>query len=285
MSWEDAELFFDSNPDLKYVQTYQYPSFPTARQDKEELPFKDLRVRQAMNMAVNQQEILDDYYEGNAELLGWPYYPCASHQYLYVPLEDMSETAQELYEYHPDKAKELLAEAGYPNGFKTQIDCLNTQVDLVSIIREYLLDVGIDMKINVLEPGVFNSVDRGRKHEEMIMKSPKMAAHTFRMHEVRKESFDNLSFYDNPRTRAVYIEMNKLLGYDDQAWMALVKEIVPFMVEECVMGIWLPVPYAYNMWWPWVKNFRGETDIGFFTPNKMATYIWIDQELKKSMGY
>ena len=284
--WEDANELTRANPKLEKQQTFAMAYFPTARQDKPELPFDDVKVRQAMNLAVNKVDIAKSYYQGNAEVMGWPFYPCATHKYLYTPLDQMPADVQEIVKGgNADKAKQLLKDAGYPNGFKTNIVCTSDQVDLLSIVREQLLSVNIDMEIRVLEAGVFRSVNRGRSHEQMIMKEPKMAANVFRMHEVRKESFDNLSFYDNPKMRAVYNEMNKYLGRDDMKWQAMIKAEVPFMIQECVMGIWLPVPYAYNMWQPWIKNYYGCSDIGFFTPTEAAWYAWIDQDLKKSMGH
>jgi ABC-type transport system substrate-binding protein len=45
-----------------------------------------------------------------------------------------------------------------------------------------------------------------------------------------------------------------------------------------------PMSSRYNFWWPWVKNYKGELTIGYY--NSIWTqYIWIDQDLKKAMGY
>ena len=52
-----------------------------------------------------------------------PYYDCKEYADLYLGLDDpeMPASVKELYSYNPDKAKELLKEAGYPNGFKTSL--------------------------------------------------------------------------------------------------------------------------------------------------------------------
>jgi peptide/nickel transport system substrate-binding protein len=66
--------------------------------------------------------------------------------------------------------------------------------------------------------------------------------------------------------------------------MKLIKDITPFMLEQS-WGIWMPVSYKYTMWWPWVKNFNGEQQMSFAKPFEFTQYVWIDQAMKKSLGY
>jgi len=285
ISWDDFQLLEEQLPGLENIHLYGMSSFLVARVDKPELPFADLRVRQAMNLALNQQEILDEYYDGQGELLSWPWYSWKEHEDVYIPLEELPETVQEYFEYHPDKAKQLLTEAGYPNGFKTHIACSAASVDLLSICREQLLNVGIDMEIQVLEGGVFSSYLRGRKHDEMIIAGGKFHFLPWFFYEIRIENFDNCAFYENPKTRAAYEECQPTVMKDaDESWRIL-KEITPFMLEECVMGGYLPVPYVYDMWWPWLQNWYGATRMGQWEPETNFRYAWIDMDMKRSMGY
>ena len=43
--------------------------------------------------------------------------------------------------------------------------------------------------------------------------------------------------------------------------------------------------YVYTAWWPWVKNYGGELRAGAVRPGPIYARIWVDQELKKKMGY
>jgi peptide/nickel transport system substrate-binding protein len=164
IAWEDWEdLQKTVGYKFEYVQTFGANFLPTGRQDKD-LPFEDVRVRQAMNLAVDKVGILRDYYKGHGDILGWPYYNTPAYKDLLTPLDQLPANVQELVKGgNPEKAKQLLKEAGYPNGFKTNIVSSTTeQTDFLSIIKGQLGKAGIDMEIKVVEPGVFRSIERGR---------------------------------------------------------------------------------------------------------------------------
>jgi peptide/nickel transport system substrate-binding protein len=286
IAWEDGESLIKSNPQLMSRQGYVAPSFPVGRLDKPELPFKDIRVRQAMNMAVNKKALIDSYYGGHAALLGYPWPPTRTYEKIYTPLEQQSKGVQELFVFSTEKAKQLLKEAGYPNGFKTKIVCdgSSTQPDLLSIIREDLLKVGIDMEIQPRETGVYTSIYRGRTHEEMLMKGSVDYAFPFRMLMVRQESFDNPAYFEAPYTRKAYEDISRIVGIDDAAVNGILKDVGKFSLEQA-WGIWLPAPQQYRIWWPWVGNYHGEATLGYDNQLGYIPYLCIDNTLKRSMGY
>jgi peptide/nickel transport system substrate-binding protein len=272
------------SPDLEYKTVVAGPTLLVMRVDKPELPFYDIKVRRAMNIAMNQQEMVDEYYGGNAVLFGVPYPPSPTYSEIFTPLEEQSAEVQEMYTYNPARAKELLAEAGFPDGFTTKINCSSAEVDYLSIAREYLLDVGIDMVIEPLESSVFRSVGRGRTHEEMITEFCVDYAFPFRLLMVRQESFDNRSYFEDPFTRQSYEAINEVIGKDDAEVNRLIKAVGKFSLEQA-WGIWMPAPLQYTMWWPWVQNYHGEGTIGYDSQNTYNHYIWTDMALKKAMGY
>jgi len=284
ISWEDANLLLEQYQDLRYITTPADLMSPWMRVDKPELPFSDVRVRQAMNLAVNQQEILDVYYDGNAYLVGHPYPPGKTWDPFYTPLEEMPEAVQELFTYNPEKAKQLLTEAGYPDGFSTKINCDPASADFMSLIKDYLLAVDIDMEIETIESTAFRSMGRARTHEEMIYKPAPASSFPWKMHTVREESFDCPSFFEHPFTRDIYNQVNTYYGKDAAKVAELLKEAVPFELEQAC-AIWVPRPIVYTMWWPWLQNYRGEGTLGYDNQLCWTHYIWVDQDLKKSMGY
>lgn len=109
-------------------------------------PLQDVRVRQALCHAVNRQEVSDFLFGGKSHLIG-------SH--MISTLEKWYEPqAENLYEYNIEKAKELLTQAGYPNGFELEItvpSSFSQHVDTAQILVEQLAKVGVKATIKKVE--------------------------------------------------------------------------------------------------------------------------------------
>ena len=114
-----------------------------------EPPFSDVRVRQAVNLAINREAMA-------AELLQGSSLPaicfCARTSPTFNPPPDWAG-----YEYNPEKAKALLAEAGYPDGFKTIFETSTEgsgqvmPVQMAEWIQRDLAQVGIDVQLRTFE--------------------------------------------------------------------------------------------------------------------------------------
>jgi peptide/nickel transport system substrate-binding protein len=118
-------------------------------------PFNDVRVRQAMSLAIDRQGILDATAEGVGVFN--PAVPAALKDWT-LPLDQLGEGAK-YFKYDPKEAKRLLAAAGYPNGFPGSL-CFTTYgstilVDAMQLIVKYLKDVGIDARIDQKEYGAY----------------------------------------------------------------------------------------------------------------------------------
>jgi len=76
---------------------------------------------------------------------------------------------KEEYAYNPTAAKKLLADAGYPTGFKTNVVAdTAVDLDLLKIVKSYLSQVGIDMEIRLMDSAAWSDfVLLGHKHDQM----------------------------------------------------------------------------------------------------------------------
>jgi len=109
-------------------------------------PFHNVKVRQAIGYAVDRKLIAETIYMGYVTPTNqfgapgvWAYNP------------DLP------FEYNPEKAKQLLAEAGYPNGFSTTITGMPQHSDLMAAIQAFLADVGINVEVNVVESAKYHA--------------------------------------------------------------------------------------------------------------------------------
>jgi peptide/nickel transport system substrate-binding protein len=292
LTWEDfADLQKTTPYPVESVVTYGANVQPTGREDK--APFDNLKVRQALNLAIDKQAILKDYYKGHGQLLGWPYYPTPEYSDLYIPLEQLptkpalegsGASVQELIKGgNPEKAKQLLKEAGYPNGFKTSIySYQTTDTDFLSIIKAQLAPVGVDLDIKVVDGGVYRNLEQQRTFEQMFYKPAKQYFLAHYMFELRKESQDCPSFFDSPEVRATLVTINKTLAVDDKAWRKALKDLTPYMLEQAI-AIWLPVSDKYNAWQPWLKNYYGASTLGAMLPWHWLYFSWMDTDQKSKL--
>ncbi|MCR5670791.1 MAG: ABC transporter substrate-binding protein [Butyrivibrio sp.] len=127
-------------------------------------PFNDVRVRQALCYAVDPKEIMDFVSDGEGVEIGSAMYP-AFTKYFMPELNDT-------YNYDPEKAKELLAEAGLADGFEFTITVPSNytqHVDTAQVISEQLKKVGVTANIQEVEWNTWLSdVYADRKYETTI---------------------------------------------------------------------------------------------------------------------
>ena len=278
---EFKEMSANTRWKFESKKTYGFFSQPTGREDKD-LPFNNIKVRQAMNLAVDKVDIAENYYEGDADVMGYPYNSGKPLEAYYTPLDQLPAFCQELIKGdNVEKAKQLMKEAGYEVGFKTVIGCTQNDVDLLSIIREDLLQINIDMELKVYEAGAFSTTERSFGWQEMWFKNAKQSFMPYYMFEMRPESGDTAAFWDSPETRAVYNDIQTYLGIDDSKWSMGLKSVTPLIIESS-FAIWLPQPFKWSVWQPWLKNYYGATTQGNFVPFHHTYFNWIDQSLKSS---
>jgi len=190
-------------------------------------PLRDIRVRQALNYAVDRQMILDFVSEGKGFIVGSNMYPAFGKYY-----EDLSD----FYSYDPTRAKQLLAEAGYAEGFDFVITVPGNypfHVDTAQVVCEQLKAVGINCSINTVEWGTwYDEVYKGRNYHGTILGFDASGAMTAQSLLARYESSHakNMSNYVSQRYDEVY---NAALTATDEAeQIELYKQAQRILAED-----------------------------------------------------
>ncbi|MBX3499865.1 MAG: ABC transporter substrate-binding protein [Alphaproteobacteria bacterium] len=281
--WQNVDSLKKSAPQLQWNRWLnQSGTFMAFQVDQK--PFDDVRVRRALNMAVNKQEIVKAYYNGHAELFAYPMHP--DYVGYFEPLESMPDSVKELFTYDPAKAKKLLAEAGHPNGFSFKVQvcaCNPDHMDLLPLIAAYLEQIGVKIEIQPMEYAAFLSAMTTRKMTPGYFMNN---GHTNPTTTIRKSFTTGQQWNPSGWSDKAYdARMDEVYRTRDESKrQAMLKEMTREILDKAPY-IWMPTPYVYSAWWPWVKNYGGELRAGAVRPGPIYARIWVDQDLKKKMGF
>jgi peptide/nickel transport system substrate-binding protein len=184
----------------------------------------DVRVRQALNYAVDRQTIIDALLGGTATPLGQPFVPGG---FGYNP-------NNEAYPYDPDKARELLAEAGYGDGLNIKLTAQNTILsDVLTALVDYFADVGVTAELEVIEPGLGNQRLLAGDYDPLFM-STWYPAETFFHFLIRCEGL--ISTYCNQELEPLLLEEKQTLDIGERN--QIIWQITDVLREEAP-ALWL----------------------------------------------
>jgi|WetSurMetagenome_2_1015567.scaffolds.fasta_scaffold00622_8 peptide/nickel transport system substrate-binding protein len=168
LSFEQSQSLSKTNTDLKQAK------LPFGAQSLDMMfgvkPFDDIRVRQAMQLAIDTQMIARTHYGGAVDGLpaglANPVIAAAGWGFAY---KDWPQSLKDEYTYNPTKAKQLLKDAGYPDGFKTNIIAPSAAADmeLIQIFKAELMEIGIDMEIRAMDMPAWINLAMMRKADQL----------------------------------------------------------------------------------------------------------------------
>ncbi len=283
--WEDAEVLLQSNPELGFAKQVWDKSDGALGFRCDRAPFNDIRVRRAMAMGIDRQAIQRDYYGGKAVLFSYPSLDDISYfKGVFVPLDQLPESSRELWEYHPDKAKQLLAEAGYPNGFKFSAVLYSDLADMAQIYKADLAKVGVNMELDVKEYSVFISLTATwpQKHKDSCFDEVSTTGIAIGTN-LFPGSAGNKPIVNDPFVNEIRFKLNSFELMQNQAERTRLEKELSLYIMSQAWAIEPPAPYIYHLWTPWVKNLYGPNG-GLTNRDGSFFYVWIDQGLKAKMG-
>ena len=192
-----------------------------------EKPFDDVRVRQALSYAIDKQAVIDLAFDGFGIPLGTSMFPSFAKYY--------DESLTSYYEYDPAKAMELLAEAGYPDGFDMTITVPSNytpHVNTATVLVELLREVGINAEIQPVDWGTWlEDVYNKRQFQSTItgLTSDNMTARKLleRFGSDAGNNFTNYSNADYDETLA-----KALAAVDDGEQTELYKSLERILTED-----------------------------------------------------
>jgi peptide/nickel transport system substrate-binding protein len=255
-------------------------------------PFNDIRVREAMQMAIDLPTIASTYYGGLVSpepstltsdyLKGWGF-----------PYDQWPQDLKDQYAYNPTAAKQLLADAGYPKGFNTDVVADNSgDMGLLQIVKSYFAAVGINMDIRAMDPASWATfVQTSHKYDQLAFRSIGLLGRSFepgtQLTLFQTGSSFNYQMISDPVFDAFYAKFMAAISIDDVK--QVVKDANEYVAQHHFLISLLP-PVGYSLYQPWLKGYNGQyisisavagPSLLYFYPAR----FWIDQNLKKSLGH
>lgn len=247
----------ESNPDVtvfrKDAPTTNFLAFTCKNS-----PMDNVKVRQAIDMAINKQAILDVVYQGTGLIATGPMSPG-----IWAFNTELPE-----HKYDPEAAKALLAEAGYPDGLKLSITCNEdqTRLDIAEMVQSQLAQIGVEIEIITLEWGAFidkvyvGSMDMFGLGWTADTGDPDYALYAS-FHSSMHGEGGNMSFYSNP-------EVDRLL---DLGRTSTDPEVRKQAYKEAQEIIWEEVPCVF---------LQNPEDLIAYNSNLKGFGMRVDNQLK-----
>ncbi len=249
-----------------------------------EPPFDNVDVRRAMMVGTDLKAFADLQGVG----------PLPKHWYpvpegtvdAHISIEKLPKDIQLLYDYDPVKAKKMLADAGYPDGLSIEhwVTTVPAALDRAALLKAMWAKIGVEVEIKPHEALVNTEALRAGTYVNLIEDGPKVGNPIlFPYVHGYTEDWFNAAKWSNKEFDALGDQLMQYIDVPEQN--SLVKEMTLIFLRE--------VPYlprslvvTGHYWWPWIKNYYGERSLGDSgQPLPMMGHAWLDQSMKKSMGF
>ena len=235
-------------------------------------PFTDVRVRRAVSHAIDRQALIEAVWGRGAPtpavasgLVEWS-----------LPIDELGEEAK-YYRYDPKEARRLLAEAGFPKGFKTQLTVSNGYgrdlLDDAQLIQQHLKDVGIETELKIQEYGAYVATAVQGKFEGLVDGPSGVTwepdGRLYRAYAA--DSSRNMGHVNDPTLTAMLKEQR--WTKDLEARKKIIFDIQRYVAEQQYY-VYLNSNTITTSWQPYVKNFAPNHSFDY---GNRAAALWLER--------
>jgi peptide/nickel transport system substrate-binding protein len=268
---QDVEALKKTHPNLVY-QDFVSNVTNAIFMRTDMAPFNDVRVRRAISHAIDRQGLIEAVWVRGEPtpavargLIEWS-----------LPIDQLGAGAK-YYQYDPKEARHLLAEAGYPNGFKTQLTVSpgygRDLLDDAQLVQQYLKDVGIEVEMKIQEYGAYVATTAQGKFEGLVRGPYGIAwepdSPLYRSH--ASDSSWNTGHVNDATITAMLKEQRRTK--DLEARKKLIYDIQRYAAEQQYY-VYLHSSMITGSWQPYVKNYVPNLSFDY---GGRAAALWLER--------
>jgi peptide/nickel transport system substrate-binding protein len=278
INWQQAAEILKTNPELVKEKIWAGGG-NGMWMNVQNPPFNDIRVRKALNMALDRPLIAKTYYGGTEDSipagLALPQY--AGYAY---PYSEWSSDLKDIYSHNIGNARSLMNAAGYPNGFETF--CVASGADDLNLLQVYkaqFSEIAVNMTINVMDPIALVNYAANRKVQQMQAGGNIMSGNdpSSSIQAYLSTNSMNNSRVNDPTYDKFVADYNA--APDVATCQAIFQEADKYELENAWIVNVFP-RHSYMFYTPYIKGHGSEAVMRNNWPYFMARF-WIDQSLKK----
>ena len=259
----------------------------------QEAPFDDVRVRRALQLALNLDEINEVFFMGYADNVPQTYMGSDFFGFV-VPFAEWPSEIQQYYTYDPAKAEALLDEAGLARGtdgkrFRTtllmRVDEAGVTNDHALIAKEYWEEIGIEVEAEVIDTNIWR--ERVTKSKDWAGITPWRAAYDWdplgQMRLIAQLDADRQSppNLNDPVLNEMVAAVEATTDLEER--LRLSREVSLHLAERHY-SIWGGEAPQFSVVQPWLIGFNGETYLSHMDSHPILARLWIDAGLKAEKG-
>ncbi len=279
-----------TNPDLRFTQFTARPYVVTMNMQSPIL--SKLQVRKALTMAVDRESIQKKVW--GAVGYDMDAFPQLSDVLdVHTPFDQLPADIRETNTFNPQKARQLLADAGYANGFSLKMVLRSgfpDRMDAATALAQYLNAVGVKLNIEVMESTAYAARLWGSGKAGALDVKP----------DVLYDMIIDQNLPNNSAVDAIYGAFTpsgyNFSNYYDEEFMtrfrtatatvdadkrnAILKELsLKGYSAATVINLGAPSDYVVHQ--PWIRNYNGEATMGTFNQGAIWGRMWIDETARK----
>ena len=291
---DDVATLQRTNPDMEFWSVYGRPT--GVFYFNQSLPlFQDVKVRKALQMAVDRDTISASYFKGYADPAPYGLVGQYNAPGWFWPYDEWPDDLKEEYVYNPERAEQLLDEAGYPRGddgyrFKVKLLLFDRfEPTHPELLMGYFDAIGIASELDVVTGAEAGALAKQDTHDYGLVASyygyyagssffPWLFNHVTQNPELNQHG--SASKARDERMDALYVAARDTSDID--VLMSSFRQADEITVREH-WGLVKSNAPMFFVSQPWIQGYFGEAQMGQSERNTHLARIWINQDMKEAM--